>query len=154
MSKISCVAFHCGSRGFSAIVPSSVCLAPKCFLGYFVGPKYFLVGISWVQNIFSGVFRVLWVFRVSKVFSRGYFVGPKFFRVGISWVQNFSREYLMGPKFFLVGSKFFLVGNFVIFSSWPDEKKRERNIFRTAYSFLNRFQQLWIQFILENHFIY
>ena len=32
--------------------------------GYFVGPNFFLVGISWVQSFFS------WVFRWSKIFSR------------------------------------------------------------------------------------
>ena len=127
-------------------------LVPSCLRRY-VWLQNVFSGISWAQNIFS------WVFRGFKIYSRGYFVSceyfvcPKFFLVGISQVRNFfawvfreykvfSREYLMGPKFFLVGSKFFLVGNFVIFSSWPDEKKRERNIFRTAYSFLNRFQQL------------
>ena len=35
-------------RGFSGIVPS-------CSHGYFVGHKFFLVGISWVQNFFSWV---------------------------------------------------------------------------------------------------
>ena len=54
---------------FLAIVPSS-------FRGYFLGPKFFLVGISWVQNIFS------WAFHRFKTFSRGYLVGPKFSLVG------------------------------------------------------------------------
>ena len=62
---------------------SLVGLVPPCPRA-FVGPKIFLVGITWVQNIFS------WVFRGSQIFSRGYFVGPKFFLVGIPWVQNFS----------------------------------------------------------------
>ena len=51
--------------------------------GYFVGPNFFLVGISWVSSF------LLWVFRGSQSFSSGYFVGPKFFLVGISLVQNF-----------------------------------------------------------------
>ena len=63
------------SPGFSGILPS-------CFRGYFVGHKFFLVGISWVPIFFS------WVFRSSQFFSRGYFVRPNFFLVGISWVQN------------------------------------------------------------------
>ena len=51
--------------------------------GYFMGLKYFLVGISWVSNFFS------WVFRGSKIFSCGYFVGSKFCLVGILWVKDF-----------------------------------------------------------------
>ena len=39
---------------------------------YFVGPKVFLVSISWVQNFFLLQFR-----------------GSKFFLLGISWVQHF-----------------------------------------------------------------
>ena len=39
----------------------------------FVSPKIFLVGISWVQNIF------LRVFRGFQIFSHGYFLGPKFY---------------------------------------------------------------------------
>ena len=71
----------------------------KLFSWVFVGPKYFLVGISWVQNIFS------WVF-----------VGPKFFLADTFWTQNFSREYFVGPIFFFVlrGSNFFVVVDFVI----------------------------------------
>ena len=60
----------------------SSAIAPSCLCGYFVGPNFFLVGISWVSNFF------LWVFRESQSFSSGYFVGQKFFLVGISWVQN------------------------------------------------------------------
>ena len=62
--------------------------------GCFEGPKFFLVGISWVQSSF------LWVFRGSRSFSRGYFVGLKFFLVGISWVQNFCRGYSWVRNFF------------------------------------------------------
>ena len=84
--SMECAKF-CGSCGN---VPSYLC-------GYFVGPNYFLVGILWVQNIFS------WVFRGFKLFSRGYFVGPKYFLVGISWVQIIFSWVFLGPKYFLVG---------------------------------------------------
>ena len=67
---------HRGCRGSSVILSS-------CLREYFVGLKYFLVGISWSQSFFSQVFR--W----SKDFSRGYFVIQRFFLVGISWARNF-----------------------------------------------------------------
>ena len=141
---------------------------------YFVGPNFFFVGISWVPMLFSWlfvgpkcfvwVFRrskmfyscvvrgskkfVSWVFRGFQIFSRGCFVGPKLFLVvfcgykiflvGISWA-----------KFFLVLSKFSLVGNFVLFRCQTYEKKQRRNISETSYSISNRFQQL-----LESYFIY
>ena len=104
-----------GCRGSSAIVPS-------CPPGYFVSSKFFLVGISWVQNFFS------WVFFGSKFFSCGYFVGSKFFLVGISWVQkffpkgiswvqNFFLWVFCRSKFFFSwvcrGSKMFSRGYFV-----------------------------------------
>ena len=58
MYQISWVTCHRGSGGSSAIVPSQVFRASEIFFsGYFVRPKFFLVGISWVQNIFSCVFR-------------------------------------------------------------------------------------------------
>ena len=44
--------------------------------------KICFVGISWVPNFFS------WVFRGSQTFSRG-----------ILWVQNFSRRYFVGQIF-------------------------------------------------------
>ena len=66
---------------------------PSC-LRAFVGPKFFLLGISWFRNFFS------WPFHGSRIFSRGPFVGPNFFLVGISWVQNFSRRYSVGLNFF------------------------------------------------------
>ena len=60
----------------------SLCLrGSKIFSrGYFVGPKFFLLDVSWVQDFFS------WVIRVSKIFSRRYFVGPNFFLRDTSWV--------------------------------------------------------------------
>ena len=77
----------CGSKNFSG--------------AYFVGPKFFLMGILWVLIVFS------WVVR-----------GSKFFLVGISWVQNLSRGYLLGPNFFsceyFAGQTFFLEVYFVI----------------------------------------
>ena len=87
--QISWIMCYRGSPGFSAIVQS-------CLRGYFVGPIFFLLGISWVQN-----------------FSRGYFVGLKVFLVGISWVWNFFSRVFRGSKIFLVGPKFFLVSIFV-----------------------------------------
>ena len=102
---------------------------PSChcaFFGwYFVGPKYFLVGIS----------RVRIFFLVASNFFYGYFVGLNFFFVGFSWVQNFCRGYFVNGKFYFVviswfhdifwwvfrGPKIF-VGNFLIFNCWSHEK--------------------------------
>ena len=68
-------------------------VGPKSFFcGYFVGSEYFLMGISWVWNSFS------WVFRGFKIFSRGYFVGPKFSLVGILRVKDFFSWLFRGPK--------------------------------------------------------
>ena len=50
---------------------------------YFVDLTFFLVGISWVQNFLS------WVFRRSKTFFRRYFVSPFFFVVNYL-IQRFS----------------------------------------------------------------
>ena len=88
--------------------------------GCFVGPKFFLVGILWVQSSFS------WVFRESRIFSRGYFVGLKFFLAGILWVLNFSRGYSWVWNFFSWVFSWvlhFLVGipwvrNFFLVSIW------------------------------------
>ena len=71
-------------------VLSSVGLVPS-YHSTFLGPKFFRVSISWVQNFFS------WIF------SREYFVGPKFSLVGVSWVQVFFRGNFVSPKFSLVG---------------------------------------------------
>ena len=92
---------------------------PSCLRGYFVGPKFFLLGNSWVPKFFLWVcvgseFFSRGCFVVSKFFSRRYFVGSKFFLLGISWVPNFFLWVFVGSKFFsrahLVGPKFFLVG--------------------------------------------
>ena len=104
------------SRGSPAIMSS--CL-PNFFswVFYFVGPRVFPVGISWIQNFF--LVGVSGVFRGSKSFSREYFVGPKFFScgyfggpklllVGILRVENFfSWVYFVGPTFFLVEENYF-----------------------------------------------
>ena len=71
----------------------SCAIVSSCLWGYFVGPKFFLVGASWVPNFFS------WFFRWSKVSSRGCFVGPKFFWSGISWAQELSRGYFVSLIF-------------------------------------------------------
>ena len=94
---------ECAKFRESCAIVVLVYLVPSCLRwsenfprGYFVGPKYFPVGILWVSN-----------------FCRGYFVGLKFFPVGISWVRNFfswvfrwskifSRGYFVGPKCFLM----------------------------------------------------
>lgn len=91
----------CGSCVIMGLV-GLVQLCHHVFMGIFVGPKYNLVGISWIQNIFS------WVFHDSKIFCHGYFIGPK--------IQNFSHRYFVGPKFFLwvfCGSKIFSCGYFM-----------------------------------------
>ena len=92
-SQVSWVQCH------RAIVPSWVFRGSKIFSrGFFVSPDFLLVVNTWVRNLFS------WVF--------GYFVGAKFFLLGISlaenffsWVfresESFSREYFVGPFFFL-----------------------------------------------------
>ena len=97
---------HCGSCGSSAIVPSYL-------RGYFVGSKFFLVGVSWV--LFSCEY-----FVGPNIFSRRYFVGPKCFLVDILWVRNFSRGYFIGQFFFLwvvCGSKYFSISWIQIFFS-------------------------------------
>ena len=77
-----CAKFR-GSRAILGLVPSCLRGSENFSCGYFVGLKYFLVGISWVQYFFS------WVLRGSKNFSRRYFVGQRFSLVGSSWVQKF-----------------------------------------------------------------
>ena len=83
---------------------------------YFVGPKFFLVGVSWVRIFLSRVFGrskfffvgILWV---QKWAFRGFKI---FFLVGVSWIQNFfswvccrskifSHAYFVGPKILFVG---------------------------------------------------
>ena len=96
--KTSWNACHHRSRGSSAIVPLYLRGSKIFSRGFFVSPDFLLVVNTWVRNLFS------WVF--------GYFVGTKFFLLGISlaenffsWVfrgsESFSREYFVGPFFFL-----------------------------------------------------
>ena len=77
-SKFRCVNSGSQTRATLKSVLNFVGRVPSCscLRGYFVGSEYFLVGISWVQSLFS------WVFRGSKIFSRGYFAVPKFSLVG------------------------------------------------------------------------
>ena len=58
----------CKSRGSSGIVPLCLRGSKIFFRGYFMGLKFFLVGISLVPNLFS------LVFHGSLIYSRGYFV--------------------------------------------------------------------------------
>ena len=76
-----------------------------------VGPKFFLVGISWIQNIFSWVFLrfnffFLWLFRGSKYFTHGYFVDLSFLLVGIPWIQFFFSWIFWGSKFLKLSVNF------------------------------------------------
>ena len=68
-----------------------------------------LLVFSWVQNIFS------WVFRGSNIFSSGYFVGVEFFS-GYTWVRNFLSWVFFASECFseFFVSSFFLLVNFVI----------------------------------------
>ena len=96
-AKFCGVSCYRGSRESRAIVPS--CLR-------FVGPKFFHVGSSWVQNIFLWVIRGYQIFSreylvVPKIFTRGYFVGPTFFIVGISWLKTFFSKVFCGSKILL-----------------------------------------------------
>ena len=90
MKSIECAKFR-GSRAIVVLMG----LMPSCHRAF--------VGISWVWNFFS------WIFRGSKIFSRGFFVGLKFFLVGTSSVQNFPRGYLWVQNFFvgILGPNFF-----------------------------------------------
>ena len=140
------VTCHRGSRRSCAIVPSWFRGFKFFSRGYFVGPKFFLVGILWV-----------------KIFSHGYFVGPKFFSQ-VFRAETFSRGCFMGPRCFLVGISwvhFFFVPNFVIqrFSvvgcmRRSHRKQKHINRFPIAYFILSRFQQLSVLFLLERYFIY
>ena len=73
-----------------------------------MAPKFFLVGISWVQT-----FLLLEVCQ-SKFFFRGYFVNHKFLSPGYFVGPNFSSLLFRGSKIFtsshFVGPNFFLMG--------------------------------------------
>ena len=80
-------------------------LVPLCH-HTFVGPKFFLVGYVWLQDIFFfflyfvGSKFTLWVFHGFRIFSCGYFVGLIFFLVTISWVQYLLSWVFFGSKIF------------------------------------------------------
>ena len=59
-NKKECAKFR-GSCGSCATVPACLRGSEHFSREYFVGLKFFLVGISWVSNFFS------WVFRGSKI---------------------------------------------------------------------------------------
>ena len=82
------------------------------------------VRISWIQNVFS------WVFRKYKQFSLAYFVDFEFFLL-FRWSQSLSRAYFLVIKFSPLGD--------FTFSFWPQNKKGHRNI--SMHSVPNRFQQ-------------
>ena len=75
LEKMDCAKFRgsCAIVGLVGLVPPCLRGSENFSRGYFVGSKYFLVGISWVSHFFSCVFRG------SQFFSRGYFVGPRFY---------------------------------------------------------------------------
>ena len=89
----------------TCLVQCSCAIVPSCV---FVGPNFFLVGTSWVINLFS------WVFRRSKIVARGYFVGVNVFFVVILWVQNFFSWLFRGSEFF---SRGYFVGPKLLFMS-------------------------------------
>ena len=55
--------------------------------GYFVGPKFFLVGISWVRTLLS------WVFCGSNFFYRGYFHDSKIFSCWLYKKNDETQKY-------------------------------------------------------------
>ena len=100
-NEILSVSGHRGFHGSRSIVP--LCPRGSKFFtcGHFFVPIFFVVGVSWVRNFFS------WVFRRFEFFSHQCFVGLKFFLVDASSVQSFfswvfreseifSRGYFVG----------------------------------------------------------
>ena len=86
------------------LVPSCHCafVDPKLLLVSIWGVQsFFLVGISWVQNVFRWYFvntkALSLVFRGSEDFTGRFLVGPKISSLGKWWVLNFflwvTREY-------------------------------------------------------------
>lgn len=111
-----------GSLG--SVVPSYLLGSKIYFRGHFFGPKCFLVGISWVQNIFLGSKIFLSGICQSKVFFTWEFLLVRiFFSCAVLWVQNFfscifygfinfCRGYFMGVSYHraFLGLKFLFVG--------------------------------------------
>ena len=93
---ISWVTCRRGLLESSAIVLSWVVCGSEIFCrGFFVGSKFFLLVISWVQKFsreyFVGPKCFSWVFRGSKIFSPLYFVAPVFSLLWlISWFKDFD----------------------------------------------------------------
>ena len=90
-----------------------------------------------ITPILKSIFKRLFLNECAKFRGSRAIVGPvglvtsyhrRYTFVGISWVQNISSWVFCGSKIFCRGSKIFLVGNFVIFSSWLHEKKWYRYI--------------------------
>ena len=115
LSSIVSLWVFCGTKIFSRgyfvdeiFFVVEISWVQNIYRGYLVGPKLFLVGISRTHIFFSWVFRRCKIFSVdiSRVqnFSRGNFLGPKY----LSWVSRrskiVSRGYFMVQKFFLVGT--------------------------------------------------
>ena len=97
--SLSEYAKFCGIRVIVVFVVFRA-IVPPCLRG---SPKFFLKGISLVQNLFSWVFHgskifSLSVFRGSKIFPCKYFVGPKYFSVVIFWVRNSFSCVFCGPN--------------------------------------------------------
>ena len=92
---------ECAKFCGSCAIVSLVSTAPPCHRA-FVGPKYFPVGISWVQNIFSWdlVAQTFFFLGISWIqnFFLWDFVGQTFFLLGISWIQIFFSWVFRGPK--------------------------------------------------------
>ena len=120
--------------------------------GYFLGPNIFLVGISWVQNYFS------WVFRGSRFFLSWIFRGSKYlnisFLMGISWVRDFFSWLIHGFNFSLMVN--FLIQRLSIAGCMRKSDRKRRYVKRsqTVYFIPNRFQQLSFLFTLEKCFIF
>lgn len=113
--SLSEYAKFCGIRVIVVFVVFRA-IVPPCLRG---SPKFFLKGISLVQNLFSWVFHgsnifSLSVFRGSIIFPCKYFVGPKYFSVVIFWVRNSFSCVFCGPNIFydayFVGPKFLREG--------------------------------------------
>ena len=115
--------------------------------GHFMGPKFFLVGISWVTIFFS------WVFCASKVFPRGQFVDQRFFLMDISLVNEFFSRVFRGAKVFSRGFKTFsrdLFWNFQLLAAW--EKAAEEYIWNCVFfsrSISTTLNFLYIRIVLQ-----
>ena len=95
--QISWIVCHRGSRGSCATVPLWVFCESIFFSQmYLVSPKFVHMGISWVQNFFS------LVFRGSKNCPSKQFVDPKFFSLGYFISLKFYLVDVLSPKQFIM----------------------------------------------------